>query len=222
MKTENFQIHYLPCICLLWRIWKSRNKVVFEFTQPLATSLARQFFFQVQEYASVSSLPQILSPRPQPSRISSWLGPPDGFIKINFDAAVRVPGCSSGLVVRGSEGQVFLALGFHHPGVSDPYLAELMAARDAISLVHSRSLPLAIIEGDSEVVIRQLDGRCCEDSVGGPLLRDCFQLLSSCSSCIRFCSVPRTVNWAAHRVARQALLLSPVEIASFDFVGWLH
>ncbi|CAL1393515.1 unnamed protein product [Linum trigynum] len=187
MNLESFQIHYLHCICLLWRIWKSRNKVVFEFTQPLASSLARQFFFQVQEYSSVSPHPQLLSPRLQSSRLSSWVGPPEGFIKINFDAALHVQGSSLGLVVRETDGQVFLALGFHHPGISNPYLAELLAARDAISVVLSRSIPRAIIEGDSEVVVRQLDGRCCEDSVGGPLLRDCCQLLRSSSSCILGC-----------------------------------
>ncbi|CAL1383803.1 unnamed protein product [Linum trigynum] len=40
-------------------------------------------------------------------------------------------------------------------GVLDPYLAELFAARDAISVVISKSLPRIIVEGDAEVVIRQ-------------------------------------------------------------------
>ncbi|CAL1402470.1 unnamed protein product [Linum trigynum] len=196
--------------------------MVFEHYQPHVQSLARQCFFQVCEVSS--SLPPVPVPPLQPSisRLPSWVPPPVGYLKINFDVVVRASGCSSGLVVRGTDGHVALAVGFQHPGIVDPYLTELLAARDAISLLVSKSLPRVIIEGDSEVVIRQLCHGISLDSLRGPMLRDCLQLLSSVSVSLEFRAVPRTANRAAHRVARKALLLSPLEICSFDFVGWLH
>ncbi|CAL1352889.1 unnamed protein product [Linum trigynum] len=220
MLSEQSQTHILQIVCLLWRIWKSRNKVVFENTQPHVRSLARQFSFQVREVLSSCLPAPPAQPRVTASPSQPWECPPEDVLKINFDAAVHASGCSSGLVVRGSDGHVLLASGFQHPRISDPYLAELLAARDAISLAASRNLSRVIIEGDAAVVIRQLSLGAVEDSVGGPILRDCRSILGSLSLCIEFRAVPRTANWAAHRVARKALLLSRLELASFDFVGW--
>ncbi|CAL1356865.1 unnamed protein product [Linum trigynum] len=143
-------------------------------------------------------------------------------MKINFDAAVRDSGCSSVLVVRGTNGHVALAVGFQQLAIADPYPTELLAARDAVSLLVSKSLPRVVIEGDSEVVIRQLRQGVSSDSLGGPMLWDCFLLLSSVSVSLEFRAVPRIANRVVHRVARKALLLSPLELCSFDFVGWLH
>ncbi|CAL1383014.1 unnamed protein product [Linum trigynum] len=78
-----------------------------------------------------------------------------------------------------------------------------------------------IAEGDSKVVVNQVRQGISEDSIGGPVLRECLQILSSLSVCIEFRAVPRSANSAAHRVARKALLLSLVELESFDFLGWL-
>ncbi|CAL1376731.1 unnamed protein product [Linum trigynum] len=135
-------------------------------------------FFQVREVSS--SLPPVpASPlQPSSSRLPSWIPPPDSCMKINFNAVVRASGCSSGLVVRGIDGHVALAVWSQHHDIADPYLAELLAARDAISLLVSKSLPRVIIEGDSEVVICQLRQGVSSDSLGGPVLRDCFLLLS--------------------------------------------
>ncbi|CAL1413393.1 unnamed protein product [Linum trigynum] len=114
-----------------------------------------------------------------------------------------------------------LALGLQHQGIVNPYMAELLAFRDAISIVVSRSLTHVIVEGDSEVVVNQIRQGVIEDSIGGPVLRECLEILSSLSVCIEFRTVPRSANSAAHRVARKALLLSRVELESFEFLGWL-
>ncbi|CAL1371574.1 unnamed protein product [Linum trigynum] len=220
MLSEQSQTHILQIVCLLWRIWKPINKVVFENTNPHVRSLARQFSFQVREVLSSRLPAPLVQPRVIASSSQPLECPPEDYLKINFDVAVQASGYSSGLVVRGSDDHVLLASDFHHPGISDPYLAELLAARDAISLAASRSLPRVIIEGDAAVVIRQLSLGAVEDSVGGPILRDCRLILGSLSLFIEFRAVPRTTNWAAHRMTRIALLMSQIELASFDFVGW--
>ncbi|CAL1390121.1 unnamed protein product [Linum trigynum] len=222
MISEISPFHILQCICQLWRIWKSRNAVTFEFYQPHVRSLARKFYNKVLEVSN------LLPPPPPPRSVHpispppTWSPPPANFLKINFDVAVRDSGCSSGLVVRGSDGHVVVAVGLCHQGVVDPYLAELLAVRDAISFVASRSLSQVIVEGDSEVVVNQIRQGVLEISVGGPVLRECRQILDSLSAYIEFRAVLRAANSAAHRVARKALLLSFLELESFDFVGWLH
>ncbi|CAL1413075.1 unnamed protein product [Linum trigynum] len=172
MVSETSPFHILQCVCLLWRIWKSRNEVTFEFIQPHVRSLARQFYNQVLEFSS------LLPPPPLPTRSSllpiihatTWVPPPEGFLKINVDASVSASGCSSGLVIRGSDGHVLLAFGLQHQGIVNPYLAELLAFRDAISFVASKSLTHVIVEGDSEVVVNQVSQGVSKDSIGGPVL----------------------------------------------------
>ncbi|CAL1406046.1 unnamed protein product [Linum trigynum] len=196
MVSETSPFHILQCVCLLWRIRKSRNVVTFEFTQPHIHSSARQFYNQVLEFSS------LLPPPPPRSSIlpslsaSSWVPPPEGFLKVNVDAAVSASGCSSGLVFQGSDGHVRLAIGLQHQGIVNPYLAELLAFRDAISFVASRSLSHVIVEGDSEVVVNQVRQGILEDSVGGSVLRECLQILSSFSACIEFRAVLRSANSA--------------------------
>ncbi|CAL1369459.1 unnamed protein product [Linum trigynum] len=128
--------------------------MTFEFYQPHVCFLAIQFYNQVLE---VSNL--LLPPPPRSSLLpnhptTTWVPPPEDFLKINFDAAVSATECSSGLVIRGSDGHVVLAFGLQHQGIVNPYLEELLAFRDAISIVASRSLTRVIVEGDYEVVVK--------------------------------------------------------------------
>ncbi|CAL1382556.1 unnamed protein product [Linum trigynum] len=170
MVSETSPFHILQCVCLLWRIWKYRNKVTFEFYQPYVRSLARQFYIQVLE------VPNLLLPPPPRSSLlpnhpaTTWVPLTEDFLKINFDVVVCATGCSSGLVILGSDGHVVLAFGLQHQGIDNPYLAELLAFRDAFSIVASRSLTLVIVEGDSELVVNQVCLGVIEDSIGGPLL----------------------------------------------------
>ncbi|CAL1387277.1 unnamed protein product [Linum trigynum] len=184
MVSETSPFHILQCVCLLWRIWKSRNEVTFEFTQPHVCSLARQFYNQVLKFSSLLSPLPPRSSLPPITPATTWVPPPEGFLKINVGAAVSASGCSSGLVIRGSNGHVLLAIGLQHQGIVNPYLAELLALRDAISFVASRSFTHVIVEGDSEVVVNQVRQGVSEDSIGGPVLRECLQILSSLSVCI--------------------------------------
>ncbi|CAL1372198.1 unnamed protein product [Linum trigynum] len=181
MVSETSPFHILQYVCLLWRIWKSRNEVTFEFTQPHVCSLASQFYSQVLEFSSLLSPLPLRRSLPPITPATSWVPPPEGFLKINIDAAVSASGCSFGLVIRGSDGHVLLAIGLQHQGIVNPYLAELLALRDAISFVASRSLTHVIVECDSEVVVNQVHQGVSEDSIGGLVLRECLQILSSLS-----------------------------------------
>ncbi|CAL1407404.1 unnamed protein product [Linum trigynum] len=201
MISEISPFHILQCVCLPWRIWKFRNKVTFEFYQPHVRSLARHFYNQVFQVSNPLPLDRcfIILIKPLGSLH-------DDYLKINFDAVVRDSGCSSGLVIHGSDGHVVLAADMHHMGVVNPFLPELLTISDAITIVVSRSLTHVIVEGDFEVVVNQFRQSVIEDSFGGPVLRECHQLLDSLLVCIDFREVPRAANSAAHRVAPKALL----------------
>ncbi|CAL1409580.1 unnamed protein product [Linum trigynum] len=143
-------------------------------------------------------------PLPQPPPRSSllptlsphtWIPPPDDYLKINFDASVCDSGCSSSLVVCGSDDHVELASGLHYQGVVNHYLTELLAARDAINLVATRSLTHVIVKGDSEVVVNQVQQGIVEDLVGGPVLQECSQILDSLTACIEFKATELPIEW---------------------------
>ncbi|CAL1356558.1 unnamed protein product [Linum trigynum] len=117
MVSETSPFHILQCVCLLWRIWKSKNKVTFEFIQPHVRTLARQFYNQVLEISNL-----LLPPPPRRSLLrilpaTTWVSPPEGFLKINVDTAVCASGCSYELIIRGSDGHVMLAFGLQHQGI---------------------------------------------------------------------------------------------------------
>ncbi|CAL1393160.1 unnamed protein product [Linum trigynum] len=134
MVSNTSPFHILQCICLHWRIWKSRNKVIFEFYQPRVRSLA-----DISTTRSLIS--QTLSSLPNPTTLlpnhptTTWVQPPDDYLKINFDADVCATGCSFGLVVLGSDGYMVLAFGLHHQGIVNPSLAELLSIRDAFFII---------------------------------------------------------------------------------------
>ncbi|CAL1355823.1 unnamed protein product [Linum trigynum] len=152
MISEISPFHILQCICLLWRIWKSINKVTFQLYQPHVRALVIQFYNQVLEvsFFAPSSTPKLLLPFP-PS--ATWEPPPDDYLKIYFDAVVHDSGCSSVLVIRGSDGHEMLAAGMRHRGIVNLYTGELPATRDDITIIASRSLTHMIVEGDLGVVV---------------------------------------------------------------------
>ncbi|CAN1141466.1 Uncharacterized mitochondrial protein AtMg00310 [Linum perenne] len=191
-----------------WRLWKSRNWVVFEKFQKSIPALHRQFSLDVD---NLSFLPAPLHSAPSvfPTRPTVWSPPRFPRLKINVDGAILASlGGACGLVVRDYLGGLLFATGISYPGITNPFLLELLAVRDACVLCRNLGWREVDIEGDATEVLRVVSGRLLLSRDGGSIISDICSLLDSLPL-IKLQVVPRQANMTAHYVARQALRSLP-------------
>ncbi|CAN0900718.1 hypothetical protein LINGRAHAP2_LOCUS21001 [Linum grandiflorum] len=191
-----------------WRLWKSRNLVVFEGFQYTIEVLQRQFLHHWIEGTQAFSPPtqatttHVLLPQPQQPPYMDWV--------ISVDAAIHNdlldPSGSFGalgFVVRRRCGSLSSATGqvIHH--ISDPFVLEMLAVRQALFIAQVRSNDSIHINSDSADVVRLLNSSA-PDIRAGQILHECRSLFRSLPL-VSISHVSRLDNSAAHSVAREAL-----------------
>ncbi|CAL1383383.1 unnamed protein product [Linum trigynum] len=160
-------------VALLWRIWKSRNWVVFEHIQYDLTCLVRQFEMQVREWMAFVQPEQV--PVLQRRISSGGRGPVQLHLALPFscyvDGAVA-PGShgAGGLVIRDGMGRVCMVKGFYYAGIVDPFLVELVAFRDAVQWCLGKGMDAVWFYGDAKGVIEKIQRRDARDMKGGAYL----------------------------------------------------
>jgi exonuclease III len=140
------------------QIWHRRNAVVFGgvFSSPKALLRVAQDQHKIFTMVAKPHGRQVVGP----SKMSAtpWQKPPEGIIKVNWDAAVdggrKMIGM--GAIVRDSEGKVLAMMCDTMILVQDPILAEALAARRAIELCLLLGIRKIILEGDSLQVVHAL------------------------------------------------------------------
>ncbi|CAL1359430.1 unnamed protein product [Linum trigynum] len=208
----------MAVVAILWRIWRSRNWVVFEGKQLDFPALMRQYNQQYEEWVGlpVDRGPRsTVSPPPHPS-----LGG-EGRMVCMWDGATRMGSHSAGgFVVLSPTKVIQVAEGLQFPGIDDPLVAEVLVLRDAIMWCRARGIVEVCFEGDAKVVIDKINQADASDSRIGAILAEIIHHLADCSGfSIRF--VGRGSNRVAHLVARKALSLYPTASRFFDFQAWL-
>ncbi|CAL1360802.1 unnamed protein product [Linum trigynum] len=139
---------------LLWRIWRSRNRVVFEGKQFGIAALMRQFHQQCQEWDSIHVDPVIL---PLHSLSNSLDVVQSAAIVCRWDGATKSGSHSAGdLVVLSQDGAVCLAKGVQFPMIDDHKVVELLALREAIHWCLDRGFSAVCFEDDAQVIIERI------------------------------------------------------------------
>ncbi|CAN0906699.1 hypothetical protein LINGRAHAP2_LOCUS24405 [Linum grandiflorum] len=188
-----------------WRVWKSRNKVVFEATQFTLDSMHRQFQLQWSEAMQFFNRPNRLPSQPMSSIMQQARRPfqqPNWVIHV--DAAVR-PSLfdhgygAIGLVVHRSCGSLVSATGLVYEHCDDPFILEFLAIRQALYVAKFWTR----INSDCLEAVRLITSSA-EDVRVGQLLPECRILYNSLPT-LRLLHVHRSGNCAAHTVAREAL-----------------
>ncbi|XP_038972451.1 uncharacterized protein LOC120104769 [Phoenix dactylifera] len=138
----------------------------------------------------------------------SWVPPPPGYLKANFDGSMSVDGVAGGVgfVIRDHLGRMIAAGGRRTPGLT-AVGTELRAAWEGISFARQiLGAERLCLEGDSSVVIdwaRGLD----RYGDGHPLIRDIRRLaqeLSDFQALHVFRKANRAADWVASYVARHS------------------
>ncbi|CAL1392026.1 unnamed protein product [Linum trigynum] len=209
----------MSVVAVLWRIWRSRNWVVFEGKQFGIPALMRQFHQQIQEWLSL--------PRDQTDRLGR---PPAPTVVVDgagtticmWDGAVRLGShAAGGMVILNSDRALILAKGVHFLFLDDPMMVEALVLWEAMGWCLANGFTVMRFEGDTQVVIEKILWRDVRDNQIRAILEEIVNLFASNRGfTVRF--VGRRNNRVAHLVARQALSLFPTTCRLFDFQAWLY
>lgn len=186
--------------CVLWSIWKARNKLIFEHTppNPVATLIeANNLINEVQNL----SIQQATPPTIESGGEGHWRPPPIGVIKINTDASFSSNSKIgyAGIIGRDEKGELVMGLTKKFP-VNSALLAEALALREAIQAAANFSIPKVILESDCLPLIRA----CRKEIKIGEIsmvVQDIIFLRREFQSC-GFTWTHRSKNEAAHTVAK--------------------
>ncbi|CAL1363270.1 unnamed protein product [Linum trigynum] len=196
-------------VFLYWRIWKSRCSTAYDNTQFLPSTMFRQMESQVAEWTSAQEAAVQTRPIPPIPLMSRNPGPPtipSGATLVHFDGATKASvGGAIGFVGFSGNQLVIFAFGRFYDFISDPFLIELIALRDALRWCLSHSITNVSFCGDAQVIIRMVNAKDTSHALGGALLSE-VQTLRSSLQRVSFHFAPRRYNRAAHFVAKQVLL----------------
>ncbi|CAL1383817.1 unnamed protein product [Linum trigynum] len=211
---------FMAVVAILWRIWRSRNWVVFEGKQFGFPTLLRQFHQQYEEWVRLPVDRVLQSPAPVGG--STRLGDKGGGVVCMWDGAVRPDSHSAGGIVLFSPArEVLMVKGVHFPLLGDPMTVELLVLREAISWCLANGFTNVLFEGDAKVIIDKLNQGDIRDNRVGAVLEEVLQYFrAQLGLTVRF--VGRSSNRVAHMVARKALSLYPIMHRGFNYQAWLN
>ncbi|OVA13713.1 hypothetical protein BVC80_1765g3 [Macleaya cordata] len=137
-------------LCIMWSLWKARNRLVFEQIQPdihriidAACSLEKEYSEPFSESIDLQQSLQATAP------IQRWSPPTGTAIKINVDGGFILPKCSAAAVARNSDGE-FLGCSTLISTCTSPLEAEAIAFRLGSQFASRFEVDHVIIEGSPE------------------------------------------------------------------------
>ncbi|CAA7042886.1 unnamed protein product [Microthlaspi erraticum] len=157
----SFEKNFQTVLWLLWRLWKSRNSLVFQRRSIHWRSLIRYVNRDVMEFLNTQELMQGIFPignggsRPNRTPEGKWRPPPTGWVKCNYDGAFHNRDVSSnaGWIIRDENGTY---KGSGHATDNKPNSAlegELQALIIAMQQAWIKGHRKVIFEGDCKEVI---------------------------------------------------------------------
>ena len=136
-----------------------------------------------------------------------WKPPERDIYKVNYDGAIFEQQGKAGLdvVIQNSNGEVMASMSLLVQLPSTVAQVEAMAARKAMEFALEIGFDEIILEGDSEIIYKDLLNIGSSLALHGHLIQDVKALVPLFSS-ICFSHVSWTGNQAAHSLARRAIL----------------
>jgi ribonuclease HI len=190
------------------RIWLRRNTLVFEGTFVHPDTVCKGRATSLNEFKRCNGKECIeRSPRgTEPIfRPSSWIPPPSGIFKVNWDASLSLKKgwLGIGVIVRDCNGVCLGARSVTKQVKVDPKTTEVIAALFAMHFSKEVSFLDVIFEGDATQVVKEINStppyvsRVCHFLENIHLEKGYFRSVS-------FAYTPRECNAAAHVLAKEA------------------
>lgn len=188
--------------CALWAIWKERNLVVFEKTQPNPTAtVAMANILHIDYFSFWKSTNQGSDPCNMDLGANCiWRPPPMGMLKLNSDSCFNQSRntAHAGIIIRDEKGEVYTGLTKFFPA-SSPLLTEALSLREAMIFAESLGIQRLIVESDCLELIKA----CREDIKRGEifgLIKDILSIKNKFQQ-IGFTWISRKGNQVAHQIA---------------------
>ena len=152
-KRRKSEMELIVAVC--WSIWHSRNLFLFKNKKEDPQLSVAAAEAMVQSYSRIQ-MPQMQGNSQQSTaNQKQWKHPPEGWFKVNVDAAVRVEQqrIGMGIVIRNSRGKVIAAAIKPSKFIGKVDFAEAEAIRFGLEIAENvRCFPL-IVESDSQEVV---------------------------------------------------------------------
>ncbi|XP_019182016.1 PREDICTED: uncharacterized protein LOC109177169 [Ipomoea nil] len=140
-----------------------------------------------------------------------WTSPPAGSLKCNVDASVAEGGASFGLVVRDHLGCFVAAKRGVLTDEHDPYVAEALAAKEALTWLKEQRLNNIILESDCLNFCNAFNSQSVDFSYVGLIVKQCRVIASDIGN-VCIAHVRRSANRVAHELARATGSLAGSEV----------
>ncbi|KAJ1380429.1 Ribonuclease H-like superfamily [Sesbania bispinosa] len=190
-------------IAVCYGLWFARNKKIFEDKEiPLQNIFSKACESILNNATGVRC--QLPVGNSSPEQCHNWEAPPQGWYKLNRDAAMVDAGnWGIGIVARDHEGFVIAATSRKIETLADVTFAEAMGLRMEMMFALDLSLEDAIFETDCKVVVDQIVQNSYHSSYAGLVTHAYSNLAFNFRNC-QFSYTRRTNNIAAHLLAKFA------------------
>jgi hypothetical protein len=152
--------------------------------------------------------------RCESSRLQKWTPPPAGEVLVNVDAAL-FPGqqrMAMGAVFTDHAGECVLVISEPLRGFTSPEMAEALALQRAVIVAGERGYDKVIFASDCLSLIQRILSPKPDRSLVGAVVAD-IKLKRRCFSSVSFRHVKRSLNEAAHILARS------YDVTSLGFIS---
>ncbi|XP_012844333.1 PREDICTED: uncharacterized protein LOC105964354 [Erythranthe guttata] len=190
---------FLLAVIICWKAWEIRNREIHDEdclkTEELVT-WCNLYLYEFQQ----AQIPRL--PATGRNFQTQWNPPPDGFIEINFDAAVPQGESfySVSMVARDREGECRWWAVRRYPGHPRAVDCEAHAALKAINIAKTQGWTSIILEGDCLQVIEALNSSDPLLSSFGAFLEEVLSIAKNFVRC-NFQFIKRSGNQLAHDIA---------------------
>ncbi|XP_031120339.1 uncharacterized protein LOC116023477 [Ipomoea triloba] len=183
-----------------WTVWLARNDKVFNNKIWSMTMLKEKMNYFVHEWQNMdTAIPTV--PNVSSVLVCAWSPLPLGMLKCNVDASILHGHVGAGAVLRDHAGRFVAAFATRLQCAPDPYLAETMAIKEALSWFKTRGVNHVILETDCLNFCSSFNSSCRDLSYVGILIKQCHTIARDIGDVV-VCHVKRSVNQVAHVLAR--------------------
>jgi hypothetical protein len=189
-------------------LWLRRNNLVFGGALTAPSVVIKNAKEKVEAYEEAEAWRSKGTLREcTPTSHPAWTKPPEGFLKVNWDASVNGQRKRMGLgvAVRDHEGVLRAALCATRDFITEPAVAEAVAAGKAVEVITWLGAEKVILEGDALEIVNVFSNEERWMGTYGGIMHEAKQILNFYCTEWRVKHVQRCCNEVAHAIARMAL-----------------
>ncbi|KAA3453909.1 reverse transcriptase [Gossypium australe] len=166
---------------LLWNCWNNRNNLIFRGKEDTAAVIWERARTLSDDFRICNLLKEpLISSNVEEKK---WKKPPKGFVKVNFDATVRINSMGYGAIVRDDDGFVLGGGGGFIDTRMPVHVAECVAFEKSIQLATQLNIKGDVMfETDHAALVNKLRNIGTDVTVVGARIKNCIAAFDSFNS----------------------------------------